>query len=112
LTIVLLLIESQRKHESQILHKKPRWCALGDCLLPTPGRFSIVLGVDGFTHLLQFHPAISARDTPTAETAVEAFVIITGGANISPTVAIELKRLTAMALRHLLLLEGVSCWNN
>jgi hypothetical protein len=65
---------------------------------------SIVLRFDGFTHLLQFHPAISARDTPTAEAAVEASVIVTGGANISPTVAIELKSLTALALLHLLLL--------
>jgi len=81
-------------------------------ICPTPGRFSIVLRFDGFTHLLQFHPAISARDTPTAETAVEALVVVALGANISPTVAIEFKRLTAMALRHLLLLEGVSCWNN
>jgi len=77
-------------------------------LFPTPGRFSIVLGFDGFTHLLQFHPAISARDTPTAETAVEAPVVVALKADISPAVAIEVKITTALALLHCLLLRGFS----
>jgi hypothetical protein len=77
------------------LVKKPRWCDLG-AYVPHTGYFSIIVSLDGFTHLNQLSPAITTGFCPTAETAGKTIMVVADQAYIRTTEAGEHKDSSAL----------------